>query len=53
MKKFIIENDFWDVFPNAKIGVIVCHGIDNSIKDKEKYKDMISISEKEALKHLT
>lgn len=53
MKKFIIENDFWDVFPNAKIGVIVCKDIDNSIKDEEKYKDMISVSEKEALKHLT
>lgn len=53
MKKFIIENDFWDVFPNAKIGVIVCQNIDNSLKDEEKYKDMLSISEKEALKHLT
>ena len=53
MKKFIIENDFWDVFPNAKIGVIVCKDIDNSLKDEEKYKDMISVSEKEALKHLT
>ena len=53
MKKFIIENDFWDVFPNAKIGVIVCKDIDNSIKDEEKYKDMLSASEKEALKHLT
>lgn len=53
MKKFIIENDFWDVFPNAKIGVIVCKDIDNSLKDEEKYKDMLSISEKEALKHLT
>lgn len=53
MKKFIIENDFWDVFPNAKIGIIICKDIDNSIKDEEKYKDMISVSEKEALKHLT
>ena len=53
MKKFIIENDFWDVFPKAKIGIIICKDIDNSIKDEEKYKDMISVSEKEALKHLT
>lgn len=53
MKKFIIENDFWDIFPKAKIGIIICKDIDNSIKDEEKYKDMISVSEKEALKHLT
>ena len=52
MKKFIIENDFWDLFPNAKIGVIVCKGINNSIKDEDKYKDMISSAEKEALTHL-
>lgn len=52
MKKFIIENDFWELFPNAKIGVIVCKGIDNSIKDEDKYKDMISSAEKEALTHL-
>lgn len=52
MKKFIIENDFWELFPNAKIGVIVCKGINNSIKDEDKYKDMILSAEKEALTHL-
>lgn len=25
MKKFIIEDDFWSIFPSAKIGVVVCH----------------------------
>lgn len=38
MKKFIIENDFWDLFPKAKIGVIVCTNIDNWILDDEKFK---------------
>ncbi|WP_099190295.1 B3/B4 domain-containing protein [Tepidibacter mesophilus] len=52
MKNFVIEDDFWDLFPNTKIGVILCHGIDNSIKDKDRYKDMIYNSEKEALKYL-
>ncbi|MPM79809.1 hypothetical protein SDC9_126851 [bioreactor metagenome] len=33
MKKFVIENDFWSLFPNARIGVVVCHGIDNALKD--------------------
>ncbi|WP_326907204.1 B3/B4 domain-containing protein [Sedimentibacter sp. MB31-C6] len=52
MKNFIIEDDFWDLFPNAKIGVVICHGIDNSINDKEQYNDMLSTSEKEALNYL-
>src|SRR6056297_589923 len=53
MKKFIIEDDFWELFPKAKIGVIVFNGIDNTIKDKKKYKEIIRNSEKEALKYLT
>ena len=52
MKKFIIEDDFWSVFPNERLGVVVCHGIDNTIKDTETYKEMILNSEKEALKYL-
>ncbi len=52
MKKFIIEDDFWGLFPKAKLGVVVCHGIDNTIKDKDKYMDMIFNSEKESLKYL-
>lgn len=52
MKKFVIEDDFWSIFPNAKIGVVICHGIDNTIKDNETYMEMILNSEKEALKYL-
>jgi DNA/RNA-binding domain of Phe-tRNA-synthetase-like protein len=52
MKKFVIEDDFWSLFPSARIGVVVCHGIDNTMKDESPYKEMISNSEKEALKYL-
>lgn len=52
MKKFIVEEPFWTLFPESKIGVIVCHNIDNSIKDEFKYADMILNAEKEALKYL-
>lgn len=52
MKNFIIEDDFWGVFPNAKIGVVICQGIDNSIKDKEKYDEMLLKAEQEALSYL-
>lgn len=52
MKKFVIEDSFWSLFPNAKIGIVICRCIDNSIKDKDQYAEMISEAEKEALKHL-
>lgn len=52
MKHFIIEDDFWNLFPDAKIGVVVCHGIDNSIKNEEQYKEILLKAEKEALKYL-
>lgn len=52
MKKFVIEDDFWSLFPSARIGVIICNGIDNSIKDEEKYKETLLEAEKKALKHL-
>ncbi|MBU3197943.1 B3/4 domain-containing protein [Clostridium estertheticum] len=52
MKNFVIEDDFWGLFPNAKIGVVICHGIDNTIGNNEGYIDMILKAEKEALKYL-
>lgn len=52
MKKFIVEDSFWELFPNARIGVVTCHDIDNAIKDQDKYRDMLYDSEKEALKYL-
>jgi DNA/RNA-binding domain of Phe-tRNA-synthetase-like protein len=52
MKKFIIDDSFWSLFPGVKIGIVICQGIDNSIKDKEKYGEMILLAEKEALTHL-
>jgi len=52
MTKFVVEDEFWNLFPNAKIGVVVCRGLDNTIKEEDKYKDMVLISQREALKHL-
>jgi DNA/RNA-binding domain of Phe-tRNA-synthetase-like protein len=53
MKKFIVEDDFWELFPQARIGVVVCHGIDNSIKDEDKFKELLSQAEIKALTYLT
>ena len=53
MKKFIVEDGFWSIFPQAKIGVITCFGIDNSIRNAEKFETLLSQAEKEAQNHLT
>lgn len=53
MKNFVIEEDFWEVFPDAKIGIIVCNHIDNTIKDSDIYKNMLADGEKELAKYLT
>lgn len=51
MKNFIIEDAFWEVFPNAKIGIVICNDIDNTIRDREHYEKMLSDAEKEASKY--
>lgn len=50
MKKFVVENEFWSLFPNAKIGVVVCKGLDNNIKAVEFYVEMLKNAEQEAKK---
>ena len=52
MKKFVIEKDFLEIFPEAKIGVLVCNGIDNHIKDEEKYADYLKEAQKAAMAHI-
>lgn len=52
MKKFIIEKDFWDVFPETKIGIIVCNNIDNTVKGEDDYLQLLMDAEPHALSHL-
>lgn len=49
---FIIEDDFWNVFPNAKIGIVVCKNIDNTTHNRKLYEEILSRAEKEAKKYL-
>ena len=41
MAKFIIKDDFWDLFPKAEIGVILADGVDNCLEGKEEALDEI------------
>lgn len=52
MKKFIVEEEFKKVFPDYKLGVVVCKSIDNHIKDENTYRQILDNAQKEALKFL-
>ncbi|WP_270456206.1 B3/4 domain-containing protein [Allisonella histaminiformans] len=53
MKKFIIEDSFWDIFPEASIGIITVHGIDNHIKAENRYQPLLEEAEQKGLSWLT
>ncbi|NRS16411.1 B3/4 domain-containing protein [Brevibacillus sp. HB1.4B] len=53
MPRFIIEDDFWSLFPHAKIGIVICQGIDNSMRDVEIYEKLLKEAEKDAHKFLS
>lgn len=52
MKKFIMKEDFLEIFPDAVIGILVCKGIDGHVKDEGKYIPWLRACEQEAQKHL-
>jgi DNA/RNA-binding domain of Phe-tRNA-synthetase-like protein len=52
MKKFVVEDDFWRIFPHARIGVVINQGIDNAVKDSSKYEEVLKMAEKNAMEHL-
>lgn len=52
MKKFRMEEDFFEIFPEAKVGILVCSGIDNRIKDDERYVKYLEDSAVAASKHI-
>ena len=53
MKKFIMEKDFLEIFPDAKIGILVCRGIDNHIKAENRYANYLAEAQRAAAKHIT
>jgi len=55
MKKFIIDTDFWTVFPEAQINVLVVKNINNQISEDNHFyfSELLNSSAKEATKFLT
>lgn len=48
MKKFIIEEPIFEIFPDVKIGVLVCRGVDNMIKEKDRYAGYLQEAQRQA-----
>ncbi|GED31603.1 B3/B4 domain-containing protein [Brevibacillus centrosporus] len=48
MSRFIVEDEFWSLFPHAKIGVVISRGMDNSIRDVELYEKLLREAETDA-----
>lgn len=53
MKYFRLEDDFLEILPDSRIGILICEGIDNTVKDPMKYADWLKECQSEALKHVT
>lgn len=53
MKKFIAEDSFWELFPEAEIGIVVLNNVDNSeqvYSESEAIRDDLAKANEEALK---
>lgn len=51
MKKFIVEKEFWDIFPEAEFGILVCKGVENHIVEENKYADYLKEAQSASAVH--
>ena len=52
MASFAIEPAFWELFPQAEIGIVVARGIDNARESSEDVKAALAAANKAALAHV-
>ena len=53
MSKFIVDKSFWEIFPEANVGVLLLDNVDNSGASSENVIKLLKESNEEAKKHLT
>lgn len=53
MSEFIIDKSFWELFPNAKIGVVLLKDYKNSSESTDEIKNLLAESNVLAKEHLT
>lgn len=51
MVKIIVENDFWELFPEAKIGVLLAEGVDNK-NESDAYAGLLTDAQENAKKYI-
>lgn len=52
MTRFIAEQSFWDLFPQARLGVLIVRGLENTSKDDEAIAQALSDAHTTALTHV-
>ena len=53
MSNFIVDNSFWEIFPDASVGVLILDNLDNTKESSDKVIKLLENSNEEAKKHLT
>ena len=53
MKKFIIDRSFWELLPDATIGVMLLRGYENAEESPQELVDMLAESNRLAAQYLT
>ena len=55
MDKVVVDQSFWDLFPDAQVNILYANGIDNHDTDKNlaQRREMLTNATKEAGKFLT
>ncbi|QPK94671.1 B3/4 domain-containing protein [Actinomyces sp. zg-332] len=53
MSKFIVEKSFWELFPDAKIGVVLLKNYENAEESSEEIVSLLAESNSLAKEHLT
>ena len=53
MKKFVIDRSFWELFPDATIGVLLLRGYENAEESPQELIDMLNESNQLAARYLT
>lgn len=53
MTKFIADSSFFELFPDAKVGVVIAKGIENNESSSREIKDMLNEANEKAYDYLT
>ena len=53
MKKFKLDDSFLNIFPEARIGILVCRGINNQPEGEDKYAAYLEEAGQAAMQYVT